>query len=246
MHPVQGREPGRDTAPSWAQGLKAAWPICAGYLAIGISFGIIARQSGFTVMQIGLMSVIVFAGSAQFIAVSMISSGASVIPVIAATFFVNLRHVLMSSTLSLHLKGTRKSLLTLFAYGMTDESFAVNFTRFSKGPWDIRSALTVNHAANLFWIASTMAGGYIGHLVPKGAFGLDYALTAMFLSLLVLQLTSRTVALTALVSGVLAVLFSLVLPGTWYVILATMIAATLGVMLQGSLPAAGRKEGQHP
>ncbi len=70
--------------------------------------------------MIALMSAIVFAGSSQFIAVSMIGSGAGVVSIIT-TFFVNLRHVLMSSALALHLKGRSRWLLSLYAYGVTDE-----------------------------------------------------------------------------------------------------------------------------
>ena len=79
---------------------------------------------------------------------------------------VNLRHVLMSSALAVYLRGVNRWFLTLFAYGITDESFAVNMTRFRSGYWDRMSALTLNHLANSVWILSTMAGALIGQFIP--------------------------------------------------------------------------------
>jgi 4-azaleucine resistance transporter AzlC len=106
------------------QGLIAAWPICLGYIPLGLAFGVIAQKAGLHPLEIGFMSLLVFAGSSQFIAVSMLSSGAGAASIIFTTFAVNLRHFLMSSALVLHLANIRKRILSLFAYGVTDESFA--------------------------------------------------------------------------------------------------------------------------
>ena len=112
-------------------GLHAGWPICLGYVPIGMAFGVLAQKAGLTPFQIGLMSILVFAGSAQFIAVSMLTGGASAPAIIATTFVVNLRHVLMSSALAIYLRTAHRGLLALFAYGVTDESFAVNLPLFN-------------------------------------------------------------------------------------------------------------------
>ncbi len=233
------------TRGSLLQGLSAALPIWLGYAAIGLPFGVLAGQTGLSVGQTALMSIIVFAGSSQFIAVSMIGSGAGILPIIITTFFVNLRHLLMSSTLALHLKGVPKGLLSLFSAEITDETFAVNLTRFARGGWDEKKALVVNHTSHLAWVVSSVAGGMLGHVIPQGAFGIDYALTAMFLSLLVLQSSSALIGFFALVSGALAVIIVKLLPGTWNVILATVITATLGVVLEDRFPRflKGREEG---
>jgi 4-azaleucine resistance transporter AzlC len=224
------------------QGLRAALPIWVGYAAVGIPFGVLARQAGLSPLQIALMSIIVFAGSSQFIAVSMIGSGASIVPIIITTFFVNLRHLLMSSSLALYLKGTSKGILSLFAYGVTDESFAVNLTKFMQGGWDVNRALVVNHTANAVWIASTIAGGYLGQAVPEGALGIDYALTAMFIALLVIQLRNHLIIVLAILSGLLSLIFSLLLPGAWNIVLASIIAASAGVFIMYAIR--GRKKGQ--
>jgi len=224
------------TAPArgydWPRALRAgagaAWPIFLGYLPIGAALGVLAQKSGLRPFEAGLMSLLVFAGSAQFIAVSMLAAGAGASAVVATTFVVNLRHLLMSSALAPHLRGVGHGWLALFAYGITDESFAVNHARFSRGGWHWRPALALNQSACLVWVAATMAGAWAGRFIPPGAFGIDYALIAMFLCLLVFQLRGRRHAITAAVSGLLAVALSLVLPGNAHIILATVLAATFG------------------
>ncbi len=89
---------------SLAQGARAAWPICLGYFPIGLAFGVAAQKAGLTCAEIGFMSLLVFAGSSQFIAISLLASGAGFPAIVTTTFFVNLRHVLMSSALAVYLR----------------------------------------------------------------------------------------------------------------------------------------------
>ena len=215
-------------------GVKTAWPICLGYVPIGLAFGILAQKAGLRPSEIGFMSLLVFAGSAQFIAVSMVGSGAAIFPIIITTLTINLRHLLMSSSLALHLHRLTWSWLALFAYGITDESFAVNLTKFQNDQWDLQRALVVNHASNATWIGSTIAGGYGGQLIPAGALGIDYALIAMFLCLVALQLRGPLYVITAIIAGALAVIVSLIVPGNAHIIIASAVAATVGIGLRRS------------
>jgi 4-azaleucine resistance transporter AzlC len=219
-----------NTRSGVVQGLISAWPICLGYIPVGLAFGVIAQKAGLHPLEIGFMSLLVFAGSAQFIAISMLSTGAGAVSIIFTTFAVNLRHLLMSSSLALHLGKASKRILSLFAYGVTDESFGVNISKFRDENWDIKRALVVNHATNITWVTSTIIGGYGGQLIPAGAFGIDYALTAMFIGLLVLQLKGRKYVMTAVIAGALAIILSLALPGYLYIVLASVVAATVGVV----------------
>ncbi|AMV73541.1 AzlC family ABC transporter permease [Desulfuromonas carbonis] len=213
-------------------GLAAAWPICFGYFPIGLALGVLGQQAGLGPAAVALMSALVFAGSAQFIAVAMLGSGASVTAIILTTFIVNLRHLLMSSALAVPLRGVSRPFLLLFAYGITDESFAVNMTRFRQGAWDRWRALVVHHAANSSWIAATLLGALVGNLIPQGAFGIDYALPAMFIALLVLQLRSRIHLLTGLFAAAGAVGWKLLVPGGTYIVVAAVAAATAGYLLR--------------
>ncbi len=214
------------------EGIVAAWPICLGYLAIGLAFGVIAQKAGLHPLEIGLMSLMVYAGSSQFIAISMLAGGSAILPIIVTTFMVNLRHFLMSSSLSMYLKSVHGGWLALYAYGVTDESFALNLTRFRNDNWDWRRALVLNHTTNLAWIVSTIAGGFGGQFIPRGAFGIDYALIAMFICLFVFQLRDSIYIVVAIIAGGLAVGLSLLIPGNSYIIISSVIAATTGVLFK--------------
>ena len=220
------------TVEDFRKGLIAAWPICLGYVPIGMALGVLAQKAGLGVWEIGGMSLVVFAGGSQFIAVSMLAQQAGMAAIILMTFLVNLRHLLMSSSLAVVMPRARRLFLSLFAYGITDESFAVNLPLFQTGQWSLRAALTLNHTANLTWVLSTMAGAYGGRWIPENAFGLNYALTAMFICLLVYQLRGRLYVLTAVLSGVLAVILYLVLPGNSYLVVAALLAATAGTLVK--------------
>jgi len=211
-------------------GLMAGWPICLGYVPIGLAFGVLAQKAGLNPLEIGLMSLLVFAGSSQFIAVSMLTAGASALAIILTTFMVNLRHILMSSSLAVFLENISRLKVSLLAYGVTDESFAVNHPRWDQGQWNIDRALVVNHIANLTWIISTVLGGVGGQFIPAGAFGIDYALIAMFICLLIFQVKGRIYVITAIISGLAAVGLALLIPGNSYIILASIIAATIGLV----------------
>ena len=223
-------------------GLAAAWPICLGYIPIGAALGVLAQKAGLHPLDVGVMSLLVFAGSAQFIGISMLSAGAGPLAVIMTTFVVNLRHLLMSAALAVHLRGLPKGILALYAYGVTDESFAVNMTRFRTRSWDWRRALVVNTVSNLTWIAATIIGCYAGELIPAGAFGIGYALTAMFICLLIMQTRTRLHILAAAVAGLLAVGLSLLMEGNLYVVIASLVAATVCLPLAGGkrIPTAER------
>ncbi len=218
------------------QGVRAATPVVLGYLPIGFAFGVLARATGLTVAEIALMSVLVYAGSAQFIGAGMISAGASVPAIISTTFLVNLRHLLMSAALAPSFR--RQSPLTnsLLAYGITDETFAVNSAALQgrpASPWFVAGLHITSQST---WVLSSTAGGLAGQMAANtAALGLDFALPAMFIGLLMpnLQGEERGVRIiSAIVAAVVAVGITLyAAESSWSIIAATVIAATVGVLL---------------
>lgn len=214
------------------EGFKTSWPICMGYFPIGLAFGVLGQKAGLNPFEIGMMSIFVFAGSSQFIAVSMLSTGADVMSIAATTFVINMRHFLMSSSLAVYLQNAGWRFLSVFAYGVTDESFAVNMSKFRDKEWGKYRALAVNQSANAAWVLSTVIGGYGGEFIPAGSFGIDYALSAMFIALLVFQLRGRIYVVTGVMAGVIAVILSLLIPGNSYVVIASLLAATAGFGLR--------------
>jgi 4-azaleucine resistance transporter AzlC len=214
-------------------GIARALPIVLGYLPIGFAFGVLAQKAGLTTLNTLLLSILVYAGSAQLIAVGLFAAAAPALSIIVTTFIVNLRHLLMSAALSPYLKGWRKRELAAFAYQLTDETFAVHATQFATFVPRKVEIFATNITAQLSWVAGTWLGIVAGQLITDvRPLALDYALPAMFIALLILQLRNRVHVIVAILAGLLAL--SLLQAGVeqWNVIMATVIGATLGLGIE--------------
>ncbi len=212
------------------RGIKRALPIVLGYVPIGFAYGVLAGKSGLSDANILLMSLIVFAGSAQFIAVGLFASGTGPAAVILTTFVVNLRHMLMAASLAPYLSGWQKKYLVFFAYELTDETFALHSAAATTLAECRMEALSLNITAQTSWVLGTILGivasGLIGDVKPLG---LDYALAAMFIGLLVGQCGSPVRVITAVLSGIIATLLYLAGWHQFHIIVATVAGATLGL-----------------
>ena len=181
-------------------------------------------------LQIALMSLLVYTGSAQFIAVNMLSSGVTAVPIIVTTFLVNLRHFLFSATLAPYFCKVKQSLIPFISFFITDETFAVSITDAEQGPLSHTYYFGLYITAYLSWVFSTTIGATLGHLIPDTkALGFDFALPGMFIALLCIQFKNSRFVLIALISGCLSIIFANTIPGNWNIILATIISAMIGV-----------------
>jgi 4-azaleucine resistance transporter AzlC len=204
-----------------------------GYIPIGFAYGVLAQQAGLNLFNTLAMSVMVYAGSSQLIATGLFAAGIPAWSIIATTFVVNLRHLLFSAALSPYLKGWRKGELAAFAYELTDESFALHSAGFAEGIPPKAEIFAVNVTAQISWILGgalgAVVGGWITDVKPLA---LDYTLPAMFIGLLVMQIKERREVIVAALAGLLAVALSLTGFGRWSVIVATVLGATFGVLLE--------------
>jgi len=214
-------------------GAKDALPIVFGYLPIGLAYGILATHAGLNPSVTVAMSFFVFAGSSQLITVNMLSDGATILPIIMMTFLVNLRHLLMSASLSLHFKNTDQCFLPALSFLITDESFAVSSLNLPDQKKKQIYFLTLGIIAYLAWVLSSWLGATLAGFLPEDSYlGLDFVLPAMFIALLVLQIKDREDIMVAILSGLFSLSFVYLLPENWNIITATMIAATMGVVLE--------------
>lgn len=139
-------------------GAKAALPICLGLIPIGISYGLLALQAGLTQFETVLMSVLVMAGSSQLMVVGMIGK-ATVLAMVTAVFFVNLRHLVMSSAVMSRMEPTPLWIKLLSAFSLCDESFAL----FSlSGSLSAAYLLGANTALYGTWVLASVLGAVIG------------------------------------------------------------------------------------
>ncbi|MBO8170061.1 MAG: AzlC family ABC transporter permease [Thermoanaerobacteraceae bacterium] len=214
----------------FVQGMKAAVPIVLGYLPLGFAYGVLAREAGLSLFQTVMMSVLVYAGSGQFIAVSMIGAAVSAAAIIFTVFLVNLRHLLMSASFIPHLRHYSVPLLSFISYQITDETFAVAISHFKDHKANQAYHLGLNITAHTAWVVAGFLGGAFGNLITNPEqWGINFALPAMFIALLVMQVKDRQTLLVAVLAAVFSVAIKHLAAGSWNIIAATVVAATVGV-----------------
>lgn len=216
-----------------ARGARDSLSLLLGFFPLGMAFGISARQYGFSALEASLMSLVVFAGASQFIGVALIASGAGLVEVAATTFFVNLRHALMSASLSVYLQNTRRALLSVLAFGVTDETFGLSITRFARGEANRWYLLGANVTCYAAWNAGTISGHLAGEFLPalvRNA--MAFALPAVFISLLVMSTRDRTTLVVSIFSAVMSMALYLGQLSFGNVVLVCIAGATLGMVLE--------------
>ncbi|SEO97329.1 AzlC family ABC transporter permease [Paenibacillus sp. OV219] len=220
------------------QGVKDCIPTLLGYLSIGFAAGVVEKTSGLSIIEITLMSVLIYAGSAQFIIAGMIAAQGSVAAIIVTIFFVNLRHLLLSAALSPYFRHLTPLKNMLVGSLLTDETFGVAINQTSyKQRLSEKWMHGLNITAYLNWIAANIAGAYLGQWITNPQkLGLDFALPAMFIGLLVLLMVSRGKIVRDVIVAISAVVVvigvTLVSSASVGVIVATVIAATVGMVVE--------------
>lgn len=219
---------------SFMDGVKACLPTILGYLGIGIAMGVVGDGIGLSALEIMFMSIVIYAGSAQFIICGLLVVQTPLTTIAATVFLVNLRHFLMSLSVAPYFR--KAPLLTNIGIGtlLTDESYGVLTTALQKKrPVTTRWMNGLNVTAYIAWIFATFLGGLLGSYIPNPeVLGLDFALVAMFLGLFLFQVelplkkkTKQTILVLA------AVILSLLLLMKW----STAEIAVIGAALIGCL-----------
>lgn len=186
---IKGQAEASISSSRWdgfVEGCKAAVPIAIGYIPIGITFGLLAKAAGIPNYVTVMMSLIIFAGASQFVGINLIALGTGYIEIILTTFILNLRHLLMSASLSQKVTaGTPKSILALLSFGVTDETFSVASFR-SETTLKPEFLAGLNLLAYSAWNLGTWLGFFLAAGLPdtiKSSMGI--ALYVMFIGLLV-------------------------------------------------------------
>ncbi|MCA9765688.1 MAG: AzlC family ABC transporter permease [Carnobacterium sp.] len=215
----------------WQEGFKIIFPVMLGYIPLGLACGMLLYDSGFSISAILLMSLIVFAGAAQFMAASMVVIGSTAPTIILMVFFLNIRHLLMSSSLSGFFKKSSIPFILLFSHTLADEAYAINYNQFKNHKWTDYQALATNVLAYLTWIVSTTVGGFIGSALTIDITIMNYVLIAMFIALLINQLVSKLFVVVGLVAGLLSVGLMELLHHNIALVIAAILASLFGYLV---------------
>jgi 4-azaleucine resistance transporter AzlC len=198
---------------------KYSIPVLLGYLAIGTAFGLMMAEAGYSWTLALLMSVVMYAGAGQYIAVGLFAAGAGLAEAAAVQFIVNARHIAYGITMLKKFKmtGAYKPYLI---FALTDETFALLSSlgpledeRYGK---DCRERglfmLYVSALDHLYWITGALAGAFAGTLLPFNFEGVSFALTALFVVLMIEQIMRVKRIFPFVISALAAILAVALLP----------------------------------
>lgn len=167
---------------------KSSLPVMAGYLVLGAGFGMMMKAAGYGAFWAFAMSLLVYAGSMQYAAVGLLGGGVSLVSLALTTLMVNARHLFYGiSMLEPYRKAGAAKPYLIFA--LTDETYSL----VCSGKRSIRECLLISLFDQIYWVAGSTAGALLGGVVPFSTEGVDFALTALFLTVFTQQwLESKT------------------------------------------------------
>ncbi len=198
------------TEARYRDGAKRIAPIALAALAFGVSFGVLARASGIGALEAIVMSMTVFAGSAQFAVVSILAVGGGIASAILAAVLLNARYAPISVSVGPIFVGGRPRRL-LEAQLIVDESWAMS--RRPDGRYDRRLLVGAGLVLYACWVGGTIVGALAGEALGDPAdLGLDAAFPALFLAILVTQVHSRRALAAAVLGGTIALVLIPVAP----------------------------------
>ena len=225
---MDGGESGR--LMQYVSGLKAGLPVLFGFVPVGIAYAVLASQAGFSPLETMLMSITVFAGASQIMAVGMYAQGAGIVAIAITTFILNLRHLIMSTCVMNRMKGTSTPLRLLASFFVTDESFAIFTTLEEKRCtiWFYLGMVTLTWSSwQLGGLMGILASGMLPSIVTA-SFGI--ALYAMFISLLMPNLRGNArLALLVVMTACMNTVLSFFMDSSWALIASTLVCAFIGV-----------------
>ena len=174
----------REKMQVWRKAFRAAFPytipIFAGFWFLGLTYGIYMNVSGFSFLYPMIMSLTIFAGSVEFVAVSMLLGAFAPLQSLVMTLMINARHLFYGISMLDKFRGLGLKKLYLI-FGMCDESFSINYT--ASIPEDVDAGwfmFFVTLLNQIYWFTGSTLGGIFGSLIHFNTEGLDFVMTAMF------------------------------------------------------------------
>ena len=213
-------------------------PVLTGYLFLGMGFGILLSENGYGVLWALAMSIFVFAGSGQYLAVSLLANSSGLLSAAIATLLVNARHLFYGISLLEKYKGTGKKKPYLI-FALPDETYSlVTQNEPPEGMSRHSYCFTVSVLDHIYWITGCTLGALVGQFIPINYEGIEFVLTALFVTMFVDRWLTNKDHFPAMV-GVCATLVSLLLFGSEFFLIPAMVLIALLLTLS---PKTGRRD----
>jgi len=207
-------------------------PVAVSIASYGVVWGVLAGQKGLGVLEVLLMSGLVFAGSSQFVALDSWTPGSlPIVSIVVATAIVNLRMLLMSATLKPLMAGVSRPKALLAMFFVSDEQWAMTMAEVRKGGGSVAFLVGTGVLSWFSWTGSTLLGRVLGAFIDDPVtYGLDFAFTATFLALLLGMWKGRTDIVPWLVGALAALLTASLIEGKWYIIVGGIVGSLAGAL----------------
>src|SRR6185295_4862616 len=221
--------------PSWPEfrtGAIDILPVIVAAVPIGVLWGTLAAGKGLTPIEAGVISISVFAGAAQYVAIELWRDPAPWILLTVTVFIVNVRHVMMGASLSRHMGDIPGGWRAPLMYFMADENWAFSERRALRRPLTMSYYLGLSLPMIVTWTISSVTGALAGRSFGDPAvYGFDFAFSALFIGILAgFWKGPRTGAVLA-ASAVVAAIAKLTIPGAWYIVLGGLAGVLVAVLL---------------
>lgn len=210
-----------------ASAFRASLPVLAGYMVLGIGFGVLLEGLGYSWIWAFLMSLTIYAGSMQYAALDLISGGAGLITCGLMTLMINARHFFYGLSMLDKYQDTGKKRPYLI-FALTDETYSLVCTPPPEGVDEGRYYLWVSLLDQCYWVLGSVIGGLLGTIIPFDTTGMDFAMTALFVVIFVEQWKSAKSHLPALL-GLGISLGCLLLLGPTNFVIPSMVLITLAL-----------------
>ena len=208
------------------QAFLKSLPVLAGYIVLGIGFGILLRNAGYGVLWAFAMSTFIYAGSMQYVGVSLLAGGASVITTILTTIMVNARHLFYSISMIGKYKNAGKFKPYLI-FALTDETYSLLCDgKDDDNPDVIRYRFLVSLFNHCYWVVGSVLGSLLGAVIPFSTAGIEFSMTALFIASFTEQWLSLHDHLPA-ITGLISTIVCLVVFGRDRFLIPAMILITL-------------------
>ena len=213
-------------------GLVDIAPVLIAAVPIGLLWGTLAAGKGLSALEAFLMSSLVFAGAAQFVALEVWHLPVPVLLLTFTAFIVNVRHVLMSASISRHIPSIPKRLHPLVAYFLVDESWALSEKRALTQHVSLAYFMGTALPMWICWQASTTTGALLGKTVgDPAALGIDFAFSAMFIGILMGFWKGKRTGVVLAAAAIAAAVAKLYVPGAWYIVIGGVAGALCAALL---------------
>lgn len=205
---------------------KQSLPVMAGYLVLGMGFGILLKTKGYGVVWAFFMSLFIYAGSMQYVTINLLTSGATILSAVLMTLMVNARHLFYGISMIERYKNTGPYKPYLI-FGLTDETYSLVCSgNVPEGVDEKKYFFLLTFLNQCYWIIGSVVGSLLGSLITFNTSGIEFSMTALFLVVFVEQWKSVKNHTSAVV-GVVTSVICLLIFGAENFLIPTMIAITV-------------------